>query len=205
MYWCYRHNTKRENNDNLPNSDSPVHSNRENTNPPLCGKFSGLTLGQPYSVSTRSHTSSYLFKSNKRLIQPARLRLDDIDNPSDTNCSSPTVSSGYESINSFIRRSPDSVSEFDSISQVENYHCNFIRQKSNALSKYYYPYNSCLPASDLYYGVSPICSAANQSNSSCNSQTETNAFFSAVQIFLCSLGFFVLGFSFQFLVTCIKF
>lgn len=197
----HRSDSEHENNESLPND--LVFSNMSNVNSPLCGKLSGLTLGQSHSIFSKSRTSSYLFKSSRRLIQPSRLKLDDMDQPSD---SSPTVSSGYESVTSFLHKSTDDVSEFDSISQVNNYRRNFIRNEPNALSRYYYPYRSSyFPTPEHYYGVSPVCSSANQANTSGSSQTEMNAFFSTLQIFLCSLAFFILGFSFQLLVTQIKF
>lgn len=203
----------------LSDSDEDVIINKNNLRSarsvisnPLCGPFSGLNLGQSeltYSATTKH--ASYLFKPTKPLIQPARLKIDDTE-WSDTARSSPTVSSGYDSVTSFLNRSPDSISEFDSVSQIarrdsKNLSNEFRWRKSrtsgNDLQSFYNDTNSPhtmvpyrKPSDDRYYGVSSRCSP-NCSNSSSSSHVQVDHFCSTVQIMLFSSAFFILGFSLQ--------
>ncbi len=190
------------------------------TNNPLCGRFSGLSLGHSNVSAPNSKNISYLFKPSKPLIQPPRLKLDDSD-ASETARTSPTVSSGYDSVTSYFKTSPDSVSEFDSISQVgrryDDVQSELRRRavrKSNDLSPInprwpefgpskavtpYFPRRRYSQSPDAYYGASRTLSS-HHSSASHLSQFQTSYCFSTVQIVLCSVAFFVLGFSLQLLL-----
>lgn len=189
----------------LPADDEDFESVHEdnqsllNLDVPICGKLSGLNLGRTQSIP--SPKPSYLFKPNRVLVQPPKLILEDLDESSDTVRSFRTTSSGYDSVTSFLRKSPDSVSEYDSVSQTGNKCMSRSRISPNALITYNRHRLSYSPLSERFYGVSSA-SKSNHSNSVLNpSESQVNAFFSTLQIFLCSLAFFILGFSSQLLLS----
>lgn len=177
-------------------------------NIPLCGKFSNMNLGSSFN-KCMPHTpqQSYLFKPNKPLIQPSKLRIDNHDEIIDTPRTSPTVSSGYESVASFLKKIPDSVSEFDSISQVDIPRRRNLLPTMNIPSSYYYVGDSSrLANTDPCYGASPVYLHTTPSNlSNDRSHIQVNASVPILQVVLCSLMCFVLGFLFQTFVSEIYF
>lgn len=186
---------------------------------PLCGKFSSLTLGRSSTVASAKNVP-YLFRSTKSIIQPARLKLDESEK-CESPRTSPSTSSGYESVSNFLKRSSDSISEFDSVSQVginsRNYsfemrnrfyrkadnafktspdkHLCTLSSEPNIVSPYLYSKNQCFVPSEHYYGVSPSLSPQQ------SPQVPVSTIFSTIQIILCSMAFFILGFCFQLFVN----
>lgn len=186
---------------------------------PLCGKFSGLTLGRSSTVAS-AKSVPYLFRSTKSILQPPRLKLDESEN-CESPRTSPSTSSGYESVTNFLKRSSDSISEFDSVSQVgvnsRNYpfelRNRFYQKVDNAFetspdkrlcalngapnvfSPYSYSRNASFVPSEHYYGVAPSLSPQQ------SSQVPVNTFFSTIQIILCAVAFFILGFCFQLFIN----
>lgn len=195
---------------------------------PLVGKFSTLNLGFSEGPASNLKNTPYILKSTKTLIQPSKLKLDDSDN-SDSHRSSPTISSGYESIANVFKKS-DNVSEYDSVSQVGNnnnnskgifqdiqfkwrsnhsldnriplvnYHFDNLWNHSNLITPYFRerPY---LLDSNQYYGVSSVYSSTPSSFSSQAHEIQINSLCSSIQIILCSVAFFILGFSFQIFIN----
>lgn len=186
---------------------------------PLCGKFSSLTLGRSSTVAS-SKNVPYLFRSTKSIIQPPRLKLDESES-CEFPRTSPSTSSGYESVSNFCKRSSDSISEFDSVSQIginnRNYSfemknrfyrnvgnafetspdkrlCTF-GGEANAVSPYLFSRNQCFVPSEQYYGVSPTFSPKQ------SPLVPVNTIFSTIQIILCSMAFFILGFCFQLFIN----
>ena len=153
-----------------------------------------------------STKTSYLFRPSKLLIQPPKLIFDDLDDSADTVGSFHSTGSGYDSVTTLFRKSPVSVSEFDSVSQVGyNKHLSGASRISpNALvsARNYRP-----STYETFYGVSSELKSDQRTSVAGTSEIEASALPSARQrqICLCSLAFFILGFFFQQLMCNLRF
>lgn len=164
-------------------------------------------------------SSAQSFKCDRLLIQPPKLKIEDSDH-TDRLRTSPTASSGYQSLcGGFFKRTSDSDSEFDSISQV---HITAASHSFSNVSKSHSPLPRLLQqprfratdalslsgsGAECYYGAMPVYSSASARLSSSSldfynekSQLQVDASIPTFQIVLYSITCFVLGFSFQIFV-----
>ncbi|XP_065203695.1 uncharacterized protein LOC135833833 [Planococcus citri] len=186
-------------------------------NAPLCGQFSDLNLGKcekRVPSSSKQSPPPHSFKCDKLLIQPSKLKIDEFDY-ADTLRTSPTVSSGYESLcGGFFKKTPDSDFEFDSISQVDIATREHLFPNVSKNHSPPYTHQSHFRTMDAlsfsggaerYYGAIPIHSSSSVRLSSSSptlesnqkSQLRINASIPTFQIVLYSITCFILGFSFQ--------
>lgn len=200
-------NTSKRENVCRKKSTTQEYSPNSNSNVPLCGKFSNMSLGTSGQFAPQILKRSYLFKPSKLLIEPSKLTIDDHYDTADQSRTSPTISSGYESVTSFFKKIPDTVSEFDSVSQVgyplRNNHSWSVEKPS---SYCYTRGTSRLDNTERYYGVSPAyLTTTSSSLSNETSRIHVDAKVPILQIVLCSIMCFILGFTFQTFISKVYF
>lgn len=151
-----------------------------------------LSRSPPYTTE-----QCYLFKSSKILIQPPKLKVRHHESY-DMQSASPTNSSGYESLVSFLKSAPDYISEFDSISNVDMSRSNDLTLSScchNSKAAHLIKSRKCNKLSPSHLMDNSSCNLTNMSN------LHTKASIPIYRLMLCSVLCFMLGFLFQIMIA----